>query len=546
VNAGAPGVSCSLVACPSCDAETEAGCRTCPDCGAPLPLEPGTLIAQRYEVQAQLGGGGMGTVYRVRDRALHVTVALKVMRLDADPSAVRRFHHEVTLARKVKHENVCSVYEFGEDEGLLYCTMELVGGKNLRQVLREQGQFPGDRAYDVALQAASGLKAIHEAGVLHRDLKATNIMIGSQERVRVVDFGIAKAMASGTEDETPSTPITGPHSVVGTPEYMSPEQVMGWPLDVRSDIYSFGVVLFELFTGNVPFKGTNRAATMRKHLEEPPPFEGPLARALPIHLVPILARALAKDPDRRQGNMGELILELERARDAFKAETFSTLAGRRARRESLLVLPALVALLVLLLRTWHPGGSKPPPLAIPIPAPTPSTMVPPSRTTPSPRPPLPRPVTRRDRRPSPSSIPTPAVPTASTIAGATIATTTTSVPVTTTTTAPTTTTTTTPTTPALAPIPVEEPPQCLTCPSPPYPPAAERYGLEGDVEIEIDIDASGKVTSARMLKGHAAFRDAALKVARAWRFAPATRDGVPVKCSLVRTVQFRLQPRPDR
>ena len=121
-------------------------------------------------------------MFRARDRALHVSVALKVLRLGGNPTAVRRFHHEVNLARKVKHENVCAIYEYGEDQGIVYCTMELVGGTNLREMLRAGAPLPLDHAYEIALKAAAGLQAIHDAGVLHRDLKANNIMIDARER----------------------------------------------------------------------------------------------------------------------------------------------------------------------------------------------------------------------------------------------------------------------------------------------------------------------------------------------------------------------------
>src|SRR6476646_6744010 len=147
-------VWCAAMTCPSCEASTDSSQRRCPACGETLPVSPGWVIAERYEIQAALGEGGVGAVFRARDRALHVNVAFKVLRLAQDATAVRRFHHEVALARKVKHENVCAVYEYGEDQGILFCTMELVGGRTLRQVIREQAPIPVDRAYRVALKAA--------------------------------------------------------------------------------------------------------------------------------------------------------------------------------------------------------------------------------------------------------------------------------------------------------------------------------------------------------------------------------------------------------
>ena len=517
--------------CPSCEGITDTSSRSCQSCGEPLPVQPGWVIADRYEIQAQLGEGGMGAVFRARDRALRVTVAFKVLRLKRDPGVVRRFHHEVALARKVRHENVCAVYEYGEDKGILYCTMELVGGKNLRQVLREDGPLPMDRAYRVALKAAAGLRAIHEAGVLHRDLKSSNIMIDAKERVRLVDFGIAKAIPTAEEEGSTETPITGRDAVVGTPAYMSPEQVMGWPLDARSDIYSFGVVLFELFTGELPFHGGSRAATMRKHLEEQPPLHGTHAQSLPTQLVHVLERALAKDPDARYEDVAEMVRDLERARDSKT----DTLEGIPASLPLRWLLPALVLVAgaaVFELTASHPDAEHGPPAPSSIPPSTVSAAI----VSPSPSPPPPTAIAKPGRlaarpRPTPVGTPPPVTPTTpvppTTIAAAPPTTLAAMPPV------PTTTTTTVPA------APVETRPRCLSCPPPAYPPAAEKYGLAGTVELEITIDEKGNVTGTRVLNGHNALRAAAEKVARAWRFAPATRDGVPIKYTLRQLVEFR-------
>jgi serine/threonine-protein kinase len=491
------------------------------------------VIANRYEVQAQLGEGGMGAVFRARDRALHVTVAFKVLRLKADATAVRRFHHEVALARKVRHENVCAVYEYGEDQGILYLTMELVGGKNLRQVLREQSPLPVDRAYDVALKAAAGLRAIHEAGVLHRDLKASNIMIDAKDRVRLVDFGIAKAIPSAEQEaSTTETPLTGRDAIVGTPAYMSPEQVMGWPLDARSDIYSFGIVLFELFTGEIPFHGGSRAATMRKQLEEAPPLQGTPAQSLPTQLVHVLERALAKDPDRRYADVAELIRDLERARDSFRTDTLDAVPVLVPLRW---LLPAIVlvgGIAFFELTGPHPRGE-----ASPVPPTAPRTPPPPSLSPSAPSSSTMRPLpTARPARRAANPGPSPPGPPPTT----TTTTTTTVPPMSIAAASPTTVPTTmAPVPPTTIPHPpLETRPRCLSCPAPPYPPAAERYGLAGTVELEITIDEKGSVTGTRVLSGHSAFRAAAEKVVRGWRFVPATRDGVPVGYTLRQIVEF--------
>jgi TonB family protein len=404
-------------------------------------------------------------------------------------------------------------------------------------VLREQAPLPADRAYRLALDAAAGLRAIHEAGVLHRDLKASNIMIDAKERVRLVDFGIAKAIPTAEQEESTETPITGRDAVVGTPAYMSPEQVMGWPLDARSDIYSFGIVLFELFTGQVPFHGGGRAATMRKHLEEPPPLHGPLAQSLPTQIVHVLERALAKDPDRRYANVVELIRDLERARDSFKTDTLDAIPAALPLRW---LLPALVlvgGVVFFELSGRHPPDEPRPSAPSTIPPSTASTaIVPPS---PSPRTiPSTKPLRLAPRlRPSPPASPPPVTTTTTTVPPTTMA----AVPTTTvpamTAVLPTTTTTTIPA------KPVETRPACLSCPPPPYPPAAERYGLVGTVELELMIDEKGNVTGTRVLSGHSAFRAAAEKAVRGWRFVPATRGGVPVRYTLRQIVEFTQDTR---
>jgi TonB family protein len=524
--------------CPSCEATTDASSRRCASCGEALPVSPGWVIADRYEIQAPLGEGGMGSVFRARDRALHVMVAFKVLRVKQDPTAVRRFHHEVTLARKVRHENVCAVYEYGEDEGLLYCTMELVGGTNLHEVLRAQAPLPVDRAYGLALKAAAGLQAIHEAGVLHRDLKTSNIMIDAKERVRLVDFGIARAMPTPEQEvSTTATPTTGHESIVGTPAYMSPEQVMGWPVDARSDIYSFGVVLFELFTGQLPFHGS-RAAILRKQLDEPPPLHGPLAQSLPIGLAAVLERAMAKDPDLRHADVAELIRDLERTRDSFHTDTMDVPPAIRKRRW-LLPAFALVALVAALVRNQIPPQG-PHPVSSTIPSPIPSASVPPPSPPPSPTPrtisPLP---SRPSAKPRPS--PAPTTPPSTMIAPTfptTLPTTLPPIVVPPPTTMPPVTTSTVPS------KPVERPPECLSCPLPPYPKAAEKYGAEGRVELEIMVDARGNVTTTRVLRGDSPFRGAAQKAVKAWRFVPASRGGVPVEYMVTKIVEFKQSPPP--
>src|SRR6185436_5619602 len=210
------------------------------------PISDGTTIANRYEIEGVLGEGGMGLVYKAKDRVLEEVVALKVLRPNfaRTPEADRRLRSEIKLARKVSHRNVCRIHEYGEDVGgLRYISMELLEGVDLRQVLRERGGLPADEAFRTVLQVADGLQAIHEVGVIHRDLKTPNIMRDARGTIRLMDFGIAKEWGAAN-----SATATG--LVMGTPEYMSPEQARGDKIDFRSDVYALGIILYELFTGH--------------------------------------------------------------------------------------------------------------------------------------------------------------------------------------------------------------------------------------------------------------------------------------------------------
>ena len=230
----------------------------------PLPrhIDVGTSLASRYEIQGLLGRGGMGLVFKALDHTLGEVVALKVLLpgIDLSPEVLQRFRSEAKLARKVHHRNVCAILGYEEDGDVPFIVMELVLGTDLKRHLHKVGAMEWEDGFEVSLQVTEGLAAIHEAGVIHRDLKPANITRDDKGIVRVMDFGIAKG---GTH-----AGLTDDGKCVGTIDYMSPEQIMSGDIDARSDIYSFGVVIYELFTGRVPFKGDTPAATMRKHLEE--------------------------------------------------------------------------------------------------------------------------------------------------------------------------------------------------------------------------------------------------------------------------------------
>jgi predicted Ser/Thr protein kinase len=275
-------------ACANCSAQNDDGRTVCAGCGERLDaFRPGQRIASRYEIVGRLGRGGMGAVYRAYDRVLEEEVALKVLHEDGAnrDDARRRFRTEIKLARKVMHRNVCRIYEYGEEGSHRFISMELVQGSELK---RQAGTMSAARAYSVAIQIADGLEAIHAVGIIHRDLKTSNIMLEPSGTVRLMDFGIAKHVA------VEGVQATATGDIVGTPAYMSPEQARAEKLDFRSDVYALGVVLYELFTGRVPFEADTPIAVILKHIHDPPPLEGPGTEKLPPALVPILARALAK------------------------------------------------------------------------------------------------------------------------------------------------------------------------------------------------------------------------------------------------------------
>ncbi|HEX6737767.1 MAG TPA: protein kinase [Vicinamibacteria bacterium] len=322
----------SHAVCPQCRAENPDGSEACFRCGRALfALVQGNVLADRYEIRRPLGQGGMGRVYEARDRILDETVAVKVLRpeLTRDREVAARFRSEIKLARRVTHKNVCRIHEYGEDGRLRFISMEYIDGVNLRDYLR--GRAVGtEEAFELSLQMGRGLEAVHELGILHRDFKAANIMVDGRGVVKLMDFGIAKQL------EAEAQGLTSTGHVMGTPEYMSPEQARGGRIDLRSDLYALGCVVYEAFTGTGLFQGDSAAATLYKHLHEAPPLETP---GLPGPLMPVLARTLAKSPADRYQHVGELLRALESARAASGFQD----PGTRALLLPLPVMPQLQA-----------------------------------------------------------------------------------------------------------------------------------------------------------------------------------------------------------
>ena len=311
--------------CSNCQALNELTRPRCVSCGywlvSATDLPVGSVLSERYQLLKPLGKGGMGMVFKAHDSVLEEDVALKLLRSDIaeEPDAARRFRQEIRLARKVRHRNVCAIHEYGEDGGVRYISMELIDGVDLRQVLRRQGPPAALEAVDISIQIAEGLDAIHEAGIIHRDLKTANIMIDAQGCVRLMDFGIAKQLGG-----EPTLGATALGTIMGTPEYMSPEQGRGEKTDFRTDVYSLGIMVFEIFTGQLPFKGDTPIATIFKHIQEPPPLTGQLAARIPGPVVPVLAKTLAKSAEDRYQSVRDMLKALRDVRAAFNVPQDAT------------------------------------------------------------------------------------------------------------------------------------------------------------------------------------------------------------------------------
>jgi len=268
-------------------------------------LPEGLDIGQRYRVVTLLGRGGMGTVYRVHDLELDRDVAFKVIRTDiaGNPAVLERFKREIQLSSKVTHRNVLRVYDLGESEGIRFVTMQLVEGEDLEGLLKREGRMPLDRVLDIFRQICKGLEAAHEQDVVHRDLKPQNIMLDGAGQVFLTDFGLAKSLQQ--------TAMTQAGELLGTPFYMSPEQVKGQPVDRRSDIYSLGVILYELVTGRVPFSQGSMFEVMMQRLQQTPQPVTELNPDVPSYLKNIIERCMATDPAARYSTVPEILDDLD-------------------------------------------------------------------------------------------------------------------------------------------------------------------------------------------------------------------------------------------
>ena len=313
------------IKCPKCHSENPETKQYCADCGTPLPqpqshppvmtetlqtpvrdLTTGSTFAGRYQVIEELGKGGMGKVYKVFDTKIKEKVALKLIRpeIASDKDTIERFSNELRLARRIRHKNVCGMFDIGEAEGAHFITMEYVPGEDLKSMIRMAAGLSIGAVLSIGKHVCDGLAEAHSLGVVHRDLKPHNVMIDKGGNAKVMDFGIARSIREKG--------ITGPSVLIGTPEYMSPEQAEAKEVDQRSDIYSLGIILYEMATGRVPFEGETALSIAMKHKGETPKNPKQFNPNIPDDLGDVILKCLEKDKAKRYQTATDVRSELEK------------------------------------------------------------------------------------------------------------------------------------------------------------------------------------------------------------------------------------------
>lgn len=319
-----------MKSCPRCGREFQDTTTLCPADGTVLEKSGDELVGQmltdRYRIDERISEGGMGTVYRATHVLMDKRVAIKVLHpsLAADDKIVARFSREARAASRISHPHALNVTDFGESEsGVVFLVMEFLDGRTLKEVIQSEGPMPVARAVEILRQVSGALDAAHAEGVVHRDLKSDNIMLiegaNGSDWAKVLDFGIAKIKENAGHTDPG---LTAPNLIIGTPQYMSPEQCsQASAIDARSDIYSLGIIIYEMLTGHVPFTGESPTAIMMKHLQEPPPSVLEERDDLPPQVGMVITSTLAKRPEDRFQSAGELSEAFAAAAEGRMPET---------------------------------------------------------------------------------------------------------------------------------------------------------------------------------------------------------------------------------
>ena len=331
--------------------------------GQPGLLESGAVLGGRYRIEQRLGIGGMGAVFKARDLELDRDVALKMIRpeLEADPEVLARFKQEIILAREITHRNVVRIFDLGQAEGFKFISMEFIAGKDLTGIIRERGPLPVDEATEIVEQVCLALDAAHQQGVVHRDLKPQNVMIDADGRVVVMDFGIARSLQSSSMTQT--------GALLGTPDYMSPEQVKGESVDARADIFALGLIFYEMLTGRLPYTGDTPMATMFKRTQVKATPVRDFKPDLPPFVSDVIHRCLELQVHKRYQSAREILQDLTAWRGGtpttlsptMRALRPTTTAGSRRLRKGV-VAAAVVAVLAVVAAAvvlWPRGGEAP-------------------------------------------------------------------------------------------------------------------------------------------------------------------------------------------
>ena len=371
--------------CPKCHADNPDTKPFCADCGTQLtspdeaqpsftktletPVEElttGSTFAERYQIIEELGRGGMGRVYKAVDTRINEKIALKLIKseISSDKKTLERFGNELKLARKIAHKNVGKMFDINEEEGTHYITMEYVSGQDLKGLIKQTGQLAIGTSISIAKQVCEGLSEAHKVGVVHRDLKPNNIMIDREGEVRIMDFGIARSLKEKG--------ITGAGVMIGTPEYMSPEQAEAKEVDQRSDSYSLGVILYEMVTGRVPFEGDTALSIAMKHKGESPKDPKEFNAQIPDDLSLLVLKCLEKNEEKRYQSAGELYSELndiekgipttDRVIPKKKPITSKELTVSFSAKRLLIPVLTVIAIAIVGLFLWHPWSRTVTPL----------------------------------------------------------------------------------------------------------------------------------------------------------------------------------------